>query len=96
MRLVEAYHKKRYGLPRGAKTWIANELGVSKQAITEFRNQGRFPNGYLPRIAQITGIDVEWLMGDSRGEVAAFAKRWNMSIRDAELVLIRAGLDNLS
>lgn len=96
MRLVEAYHRQQFQRSNGAKTWIAAELGVTKQALVTFQKQGRFPKGYIHRIAALLGTNVEVLMGDFSGDVEALAKKWKLSYRDAELILIRAGLDVLT
>lgn len=93
MRWVATHHRIQYGAERGAKTWLSGQLGVSKQAITEFAKQGRFPHGYLHKISSLTSVPVSNLTGNMAPEVRELAKRWNMQVRDVELILIRAGLD---
>lgn len=91
----EQYVAKR-GTVTGVKTWLAGRLGVSKQNLHQFEKRGRFPDGYMAKISKITGIPVPAMLGDFTGDVIVLSRKWRVSVREAELTLIRIGLDHVS
>jgi hypothetical protein len=91
---VVAKFEAEHGTVNGAMTWLANGVGVSKQAINQAKTKGRFPDGYLAKISKFTGIPVPTLQGDPTDEVVELSRRWRISVRDTEVALIRIGLDH--
>lgn len=95
MAAVSEQYRAKHGTVIGVKTWLAGRLGVSKQNLNQFENRGRFPDGYMAKISKITGIPVPAMLGDFTDDVIVLSRKWRVSVREAELALIRIGLDNL-
>lgn len=94
MAAVSEQYRAEHGTVIGVKTWLAGKLGVSKQNLDQFGKRGRFPDGYLAKISKLTGISVAEMLGDVTDDVVGLSRKWRVSVRDAELVLIRIGLDH--
>jgi len=94
MAAVAAKYREERGTEVGVMTWLATGIGVQKQAMTNFKNRGRFPDGYLAKISKFTKIPVPELQGDPTDEIVDLSRRWRMSVRDTEIALIRVGLDH--
>lgn len=74
--------------------WLADELGVSKQAVTNWRTRGSIPLDYATRISALLNLPVEDLLGISDG--ANSQKRdQNRPLSDAakRLIFCAAKLD---
>ncbi len=95
MSAVVANYADIHGTSVGCGVWLAGGLKVTKQALTRFRKQGRFPDGYLAKISKFTGIAVPLLQGDPTAEVVDLSRKWRLSVRETEVALIRVGLDHL-
>lgn len=95
MAVVTARYREDHGTEVGVVTWLAKGIGIQKQALTNFKNRGRFADGYLAKISKFTGISVPELQGDVTDEVCELSRKWRLSVRDAEIALIRVGLDHL-
>ncbi len=96
MGAVIARYEVEHGTAVGSGVWLAGGLNVTKQALTRFRNQGRFPDGYLAKISKFTGIPVPTLQGDPTAEVVELSRKWRLSVRETEVALIRVGLDHIN
>lgn len=95
MAVVTAKYRDQHGTDIGVVTWLAKGIGIQKQALTNFKNRGRFADGYLAKISKFTGIPVPALQGDVTDEVVDLSRKWRLSVREAEVALIRVGLDHL-
>lgn len=95
MSAVEEKYFAEHGTVTGAKSWLAEGLGTTRQNLDRIRKTGRFPAGYLEKIAQFTGLRVPQLLGDPADFVADLSRKWRVSIREAELILIWIALDHL-
>lgn len=96
MALVILKYREKTGKDDGVLTWLADGLGVTKQAMTGFKDRGRFPTKYFRKISEFTGIPVLDLQPVLTEEVMEVARSMRWSVRDAELHLICIGLDNLN
>jgi hypothetical protein len=94
MAAVAAKYRAERGTDLGVSTWLAKGIGAQRQAMTNFKNRGRFPDGYLAKISKFTGIPVPTLQGDPTDEVVELSRKWRISVRDTEIALIRIGLDH--
>lgn len=75
-------------------TRLAAELGITKQALTNFRNRGRFPTSYLSEISRLTKIPIAEFQPIISDEIADLSRKWRLSIADTETRLICLGIDN--
>ena len=63
--VVKAAHKKRTGSERGADSWLAGKLGISRQSINNFGKKrwrtaaGGFPRKFAAKLVKITGLTEE-------------------------------------
>jgi hypothetical protein len=48
--------KEKSGKDRGAASWLANYLGISKQLLFHWRLSG-FPDEYVPALAKLSELD---------------------------------------
>ncbi len=96
MAAVTAKYRAERGTDVGVLAWLAKGLGGPRQAMTNFKNRGRFPDGYLAKISKFTGIPVPTLQGDPTDEIVALSRKWRLSVRETEIALIRVGLDHIN
>lgn len=96
MALVTPKYKAVTGKDDGMLTWLADGLGVTKQAMTGFKDRGRFPTKYFRKISEFTGVLVAEMNPVLIEEVMEVSRTIRCSVRDAELHLICVGLDNLN
>jgi len=96
MALVVPRHKAITGQSDGVQTWLAEGLGITKQALTGFKDRGRFPTKYLRKISEFAGVPMSAMQPILTEEVLSVSRKWRMSVRDTELGLICIGLDNLN
>lgn len=96
MALVLPRYRELSGHNEGVMTWLAGGLRVTKQAMTGFRNRGRFPSKYLLEISALADIPMAELQPILDAEIAQASRQWRTSLRETELRLICIGLDNLN
>ncbi len=98
-RAIEKVLKKyqaKYATERGAMSWLAKELGISKQAVNQAGNRGVVPPEWLEKMSEITGVSVpELLDSDVIAEVNDLSRKWRSTVHETEVALIRIGLDRL-
>ena len=49
-----------YGKRHGAKTKLANDLGVSRQSVDNYEDSG-IPPKHWPKLKQIHGLTPDWI-----------------------------------
>ena len=54
--IVQAQHLERTGSEHGAITWLARQLGTSKQSVDNWRKRDGFPYRYARKLMRITGL----------------------------------------
>lgn len=57
---------------------VARQMGVSRSAVWQWMHTGQVDNYRLVELAEVTGVDVRWLMtgkGDRSSEAADIAQR---------------------
>lgn len=96
MAVVAAKYQETHRTEKGAKVWLAAGLGITKQGLNRCQQLGRFPDGYVHKISQFTGIPVQQLQGDLTDSIAELSRKWRLSIRETEVELMCIGMDHLN
>lgn len=61
------------GSEYGAKAKIARACGIEPQSITNWIKRGKIDHAHFPKISEVTGVNLEWLM-TGKGEPFDSAK----------------------
>jgi hypothetical protein len=96
MALVEPKFRAATGRQIGAMTWLAEGIGVQKQALANCKVRGRMPTKYLRKISAFTGIPMAEFQPILTEEVLAASREMRLSVKETESALICIGLDNLN
>jgi hypothetical protein len=96
MAAVLPKYREKTGHDDGVQTWLAGGLGITKQAMTGFKDRGRFPTKYLREISKFTGVPMTQMQPILTEEVLDLSRKMRLSVRDTELQLICIGLDNIN
>ena len=79
----------------GAASWLAEQLGESRQVIDTYRKRGFFPLRHVDRIAELTQLAEFEIQPDPGPDILKLSKKWHVSIREAEIRVMRIGLAHL-
>ncbi len=102
--IVRAAHKERTGHERGADSWLAGKLGVSRQSVDNWSKRKGFPRKYAAKLVKITGLteDDIWpgvsvsvnLPTETWDEVKKRSRKANRSPPEIIVELVRIGLNS--
>ena len=56
---VKELHHQRTGKEHGAISWLAAELGTSRQTVDNWGDRTGFPINLVPKVSEITGLPPE-------------------------------------
>ena len=90
-RVIAAVQAKT-GKERGAASWLADHIGVSRQLVDTFRRRGGFPEKYVSNICRVTGLPRDQVSTDLTPEIVRLSRKWRCSVKEAEDRILRAGL----
>jgi Putative antitoxin of bacterial toxin-antitoxin system, YdaS/YdaT len=93
---IEAAHKRLAGTAFGAYSWIARELGVSRETVRQWVDRGSVPEAYIPAVQKLTGMGADTMQQDITERVDALSRKLKKSPRDTEIHLMRIGLAHLN
>jgi hypothetical protein len=104
MAVVRAAHKERTGNERGADSWLAGKLGVSRQSVDNWSKRKGFPRKYAAKLVKITGLTEDDIWPGTRATVDFPTEIWDTVTKRArragrsppEIVveLVRIGLNS--
>lgn len=76
----------------GAASWLADQIGVSRQLVDTFRRRGGFPEKYVNDICRVTKLPRDQVSTDLTPEIIKLSRKWRCSVKEAEERVLRAGL----
>ena len=79
----------------GAKSWLAHQIGVSRQLMDAFRRRGGFPEKYVPKICEVTGLEPDQVRSDIDFELKQYASKRRISVKEARQILLRIGVEQV-
>ena len=79
----------------GAASWLAEQIGETRQAVDHYRRRGYFPLKHVNKIADITEIGRDMMLAGIEPEIVRLSRKWRVSVREAELRIMRVGLAHL-
>lgn len=93
------------GSEYGAKAKIARACGIEPQSITNWIKRGKIDHAHFPKISEVTGVNLEWLM-TGRGEPFGSADRQKSEkqkkaeerisqLSDADLAIVNSFMDSI-
>jgi len=78
MAVVRAAHKDRTGSERGADTWLADKLGVTRQSINNYGMRKGFPRRFAAKLVKITGLTEDDIWPGVTIEVNLPTETWDL------------------
>ena len=62
---VKDLYSQEHGTDIGARTWFADQLGVTRQCLDKWQVRNGIPRKYVARVAEITGMKKEEIRPDT-------------------------------
>lgn len=93
------------GSEYGAKAKIARACGIEPQSITNWIKRGKIDHAHFPKISEVTGVNLEWLMtgkgkpfgheGAQKSEKQKKAEERISQLSDADLAIVNNFMDSI-
>ena len=93
------------GSEYGAKAKIARACGIEPQSITNWIKRGKIDHAHFPKISEVTGVNLEWLMtgkgkpfdhaGAQKSEKQKKAEERISQLSDADLTIVNSFMDSI-